>query len=159
MGILITGDSGIGKSEVALSLVKQGHKLIADDIVELSRNDNDELVGRCPPPLQDFLEVRGLGLLDIRRLFSDDSIAARKPLELIVRIHILDAEELRKIDRIHGLYTTQTILGVDVPEVTIPVVTGRNLAILIEAAVKNQRLRKSGYDPVKVFLDRQKHDS
>lgn len=156
MGVLLTGDSGIGKSELALSLVHAGHRLIADDAVKFYRLHADELVGTCPPILQDFLEVRGLGVINIRAMFGDRAINRQKKLTLIVRVLAMEQEELRSIDRLHGINTQRNILGIEVPEVTIPVAAGRDLPVLIEAAVRNHVLRATGYNATDEFIQRQK---
>lgn len=146
LGTLLTGPSGIGKSELALGLINRNHCLIADDSVEFVRYPDGQIKGHCHPILQDFLEVRGLGPLNVRAMFGDNAIKASQKLNLIVRIQQLTDEELVKIDRLHGMNTIQHILDMDIPEVTIPVSPGRNLAILIEGAVRNQLLKLAGYD-------------
>lgn len=144
-GVLICGRSGIGKSELALSLIHHGHKLIADDSVTFTL-ENQQLSGRCPEILQDFLEVRGLGILNIKAMFGDSAISQSKHLQLIVKLINMSHQDLYQIDRLHGMHTERDILGIKVPEVSIPVAPGRNLAILIEAAVRNHRLKCNGYD-------------
>ncbi|MBB71955.1 MAG: hypothetical protein CMF50_06105 [Legionellales bacterium] len=153
-GVLLTGASGIGKSELALNLINRSHRLIADDAVEFSPI-NEGIVGRCPPLLQDFLEVRGLGILNIRVMFGDTAIKDAKRLQLIINIVVMDDEALRSMDRLHGMYSEQTILGVAIPEVTIPVAPGRNLATLVEGAVRNQVLKHTGYNASDEFAKRQ----
>lgn len=155
IGILLTGASGIGKSELALGLVNRGHRLIADDAVIFEQVSEDTIIGRCPPLLQDFLEVRGLGILDIRVMFGDTAIKESKRLQLIVNIVNLDSEELKSIDRLHGMYRSYSILGVEIPEVTIPVSPGRNLSVLVEGAVRNQVLIHTGYVASLEFTKRQ----
>lgn len=154
-GVLITGPSCIGKSELALVLIERGHHLIADDCVIISKNDSDELVGHCPPPLQDFLEVRGLGILNIRALFGDQALRANKPLQLIIQLFNASAEELATMDRLAGLHAQQNILGTEVAQVSIPVAAGRNLAILVESAVRNHCLKNKGYHASSDFIKRQ----
>lgn len=156
VGVLLTGDSGIGKSELALGLINRGHRLVADDAVELHERGTDTLVGQCPEILQDFLEVRGLGILNIRVMFGDTAIKAQKNLQLIVHIVAFNNEELKNIDRLHGLYRECTILNVTIPEVTIPVAPGRNLAVLVESAVRNHVLMNTGYNAREEFTKRQK---
>ncbi len=143
-GVLLVGESGIGKSELALGLIDRGHCLVADDSVLFSQKDN-QVVGSCPELLQDFLEVRGLGVINIRQMFGDKSIKENNTLELIVKIIQIKPSKLHTIDRLHGLHDTQTILGSSIPRVSIPVAPGRSLTILVEAAVKNYKLQKNGY--------------
>lgn len=156
IGVLLTGAAGIGKSELALGLVNRGHRLIADDAVIFELFAEETIIGRCPPLLQDFLEVRGLGILDIRVMFGDTAIKESKRLQLIVNIVSLDSDEIKSIDRLHGMYRSCTILGVEIPEVTIPVSPGRNLSILVEGAVRNQVLIHTGYVASIEFTKRQK---
>lgn len=155
-GVLLSGQSGIGKSELALGLINHGHRLIADDsvIIEKSQKD-DKLIGRCPAVLQDFLEVRGLGILNIRAMFGDTAIKENKALQLIVNIIQVQEHELHQIDRLHGLNTQHDILGTLIPGVSIPVAPGRNLAVLVEGAVRNHMLRLTGYQASKEFTARQ----
>lgn len=155
VGVLLVGSSGIGKSEIALSLINRGHRLIADDAVLFNLMNNDTLTGNCPELLQDFLEVRGLGILNIRVMFGDTAIKESKRLQLVVRLVAMEDDTLQKIDRLHGVYRKRTILKVDVPEVTIPVAPGRNLSILVEGAVRNQVLKNTGYDASQDFINRQ----
>jgi len=155
MGVLLTGDPAIGKSELALDLINRGQRLIADDAPEFAHIAPETLQGSCPPLLQDFLEVRGLGVLNIRAMFGESSIRQSKNLNLIVDLRSLDEKELAIIDRLSGTLSARTILGVAVPEVTMPVAPGRNLAILVEAAVRHQILRIRGYDAGVDMVERQ----
>lgn len=155
LGVLLTGPSGIGKSELALSLINRGHKLIADDSVDFMNDSFNTLIGNCHPILQDFLEVRGLGPLNIRAMFGDDAIKSNQQLHLIVCIKNLSETDLINIDRLHGMYTKINILDKEIPEVTIPVSPGRNLAVLIEGAVRNQLLKLAGYDASSELCKRQ----
>lgn len=155
IGVLLQGESGIGKSELALSLINRGHKLIADDAVELTRISDDTIMGQCPPLLQDFLEVRGLGVLNIRVMYGDNAIKETKRLQLIVHVAIFTDEDLVKIDRLHGMYKSESIHEIAIPHVTIPIAPGRNISVLIESAVKNQILKNTGYDASKEFIQRQ----
>lgn len=155
LGVLLCGTSGCGKSEVALNLVDRGHRLIADDSPLFSRESvTQEIIGWCPSILADFLEVRGLGIINIRKLYGDQSIQDRKRLQLIVTLSPMLEVELEKIDRLHGMHTMREILGIPIPEVTIPITPGRNLAILVEAAVRNQVLKNSGYQSSIEFTKR-----
>lgn len=144
MGVLITGDSAIGKSELALEMVTRGHRLIADDIIEFYQVSPDTLEGRCPPLLQDFLEVRGLGILNIRELFGETAVKLKKNLKLIVRLEKLAGSDLTSRDRLQLQEYSETILAVTVPKVRIPVAAGRNIAVLAEVAVRNHILRLRG---------------
>ncbi|MFN7097974.1 MAG: HPr(Ser) kinase/phosphatase [Gammaproteobacteria bacterium] len=154
-GVLLRGNSAIGKSEMALGLINRGHRLVADDAVDIKLIAPETLIGSCPPLLQDFLEVRGLGILNIRVMFGDNAIKDSKRLQLIVRMASFSDDELKLIDRLHGMYRIENILGVEIPEVTIPVAPGRNLAVLIETAVRNQVLKHNGYDASHEFIGRQ----
>lgn len=155
VGVLLVGSSGIGKSEIALNLINRGHRLVADDAVLFKINNNDAVIGTCPELLQDFLEVRGLGILNIRVMFGDTAIRENKRLQLVVRLVAVDHLELQEIDRLYGIYRTQEILGIDIPEVSIPVAPGRNLSIIVEGAVRNQVLKNTGYDASQDFINRQ----
>lgn len=145
MGVLITGGSGIGKSELALELISRGHRLIADDTPNLTRVAPNVLEGTCPPTLTDLLEVRGLGILNIRRMFGDSAIKRNKRVRLIV--HLVKLEEILPPaeSRLQGLRDTRIILGISVPTITLPIAPGRNLAVLVECAVRDHILRLSGY--------------
>ena len=156
MGVLLTGDPAVGKSELALELITRGHRLIADDAPEFSLMAPDILTGSCPPLLQEFLEVRGLGILNIRSMFGDSCIKKEKYLRLIINLKQLGDEELARMDRLQGSYSTRELLGVETPEVTLPVAPGRNLAILVETAVRQHIHRRSGYDAGADFIERQR---
>jgi len=154
-GVLLIGDPAVGKSELALELINRGHRLIADDAPEFANLAPEMLEGFCPPLLRDFLEVRGLGILNIRAMFGESAVRQRKRLNLIVNLRTLDAAGLLSIDRLGGTKTLRNILGVSIPEVTMPVAPGRNLAILVEAAVRSQVQRSRGYDAGIDFSERQ----
>lgn len=156
IGVLITGPSGIGKSELALELISRGHRLIADDAPLFSRIAPDIINGTCPKALQDFLEVRGLGIINVRELFGDSAIKKNKYLKLIVQLQPMDTNDLLSLDRLEGSYDTRNILDMDVPQITLPVAPGRNLAIMMECAARNHILRDSGYNASEVFARRQK---
>ena len=145
MGVLITGSSGVGKSELALELISRGHRLIADDTPNLTRITPEILEGTCPPTLADLLEVRGLGILNIRRMFGDSAIKRNKRVRLL--IHLVRQEEVTvpAETRLAGLRDTKNILGIDIPTITLPIASGRNLAVLVECAVRDHILRLSGY--------------
>ena len=155
LGLLIIGDPSVGKSELALELVARGHRLVADDAPVFARTSPDILNGRCPDVLRDFLEVRGLGILNIRAMFGDSAIKQNRNLRLILKLVPMTEEQMHKIDRLHGARTTQTILGVDIPEITLPVAPGRNLAVLAEAAARNHTLLLKGFDSSRLFMERQ----
>jgi len=155
IGVLITGDSSIGKSELALELVSRGHRLIADDAPEFSPVSPDLLSGSCPPILQDFLEVRGLGVLNIRAMYGDSVIKPSKYLRLIVYLKKMTDDQLNQIDRLRGSHQNRNLLGVEVPEITVPVAPGRNLAVMVEAAARNHILKLKNYDAGNAFAERQ----
>jgi len=155
LGVLITGESGIGKSELALELLSRGHHLIADDAVELSRTGPTVLIGRSPGMLRDFLEVRGLGILNVRAMFGDTAVRPEKTLRLIVHLVTLTPEHMKNIDRLQIEQKTRTILDVDIPEVVLYVGPGRNLAVLVEAATRNHILRLRGINPLDELMQRQ----
>ena len=155
MGVLLVGDPAVGKSELALDLVARGHRLIADDAPRFARIAPETLEGTCPETLRDFLEVRGLGILNIRAMFGEGAVVRSKTLNLIIDLQPLDHQQLQGIDRLSGSLSTCTILGVVIPRITMPVAPGRNLAILVEAAVRHQILRIRGYDAGVDFVDRQ----
>jgi len=155
LGVFLTGESGIGKSELALELLSRGHRLIADDAVEFSRTAPTVLIGRCPHLLRDFLEVRGLGILNVRAIFGDTAVRPEKTLRLIVRLEQLTAERMTKIDRLQAEQATRKILDVDIPEVVLYVAPGRNLAVLVEAATRNHIMRMRGINPLEDLMERQ----
>lgn len=156
IGVLITGPSGIGKSELAMELITRGHRLVADDAPQFSRIAPDIINGSCPEALQDFLEVRGLGVINVRELFGDSAIKSGKYLRLITRLEPMSNDEMLKLDRLEGSYRYNNVLGLDIPEITLPVAPGRNLAVLLECAARNHILRTSGYDAAEDFIERQK---
>jgi HPr kinase/phosphorylase len=153
MGVLITGDSGVGKSELALELISRGHGLVADDVVELACIAPTTIEGQCPSMLRDYLEVRGLGLLNIRTIFGETASRRKMKLKLIVHLH----RPLRGADgpRLPLDAQAQEILGVPVRKVVIPVAAGRNIAVLLEAAVRNSILQLRGIDSMGDFINRQ----
>jgi HPr kinase/phosphorylase len=155
MGVLITGASAIGKSELALELISRGNGLVADDIVELFRISPDTIEGRCPAVLRDFLEVRGIGVLNIRTIFGETAVRPRKLLKLLVHLEDHGHEAFAELDRLQVNATFQDVLSVPIRKVTIPVAAGRNLAVLVEAAVRNFVLNQRGIDSTKEFIERQ----
>jgi HPr kinase/phosphorylase len=154
IGVLITGDSSIGKSELALELISRGHGLVADDVVELQQIGPETIQGRCPPLLRDFLEVRGLGVLNIKSIFGETAIRPRKVLRLMVHLE-MPVNGMEPRDRLATRSGTQDILGVEIPTVTLAVAPGRNLAVLVEAAVRNHILITRGVDSTRDFIERQ----
>jgi len=158
LGVLITGAPSAGKSELALELITRGHRLVADDALEVFAVSPDTLEGRCPNLLLDFMEVRGLGVLNVRRLFGETAVKQKKNLKLIV--HLTLADELthnwQEVDRLNMAASSRKILGVEIPEVRIPVAVGRNLAVLVEVAVRNHILKLRGFDSVQEFTERQR---
>lgn len=155
IGVLLTGESAIGKSELALELISRGHRLIADDAPVFSRSGPETLLGQCPEALQNFLEVRGLGVLNIRALFGDSAVKQSMELNLIVHLASVNQQNMQQIDRLMGTRRKQRMLEVDVPEIELPVAPGRNLAVLVEAAARNQLLYNNGYDAAADFISRQ----
>ncbi len=157
MGLLLSGDSAVGKSELALELISRGHRLVADDAPEFHQLPPATIRGYCPPLLQDFLEVRGLGILNIRHMFGDNAIKPNKNLRLIVHLEPWSKEHGWHFNRLDDGYGTRNILGVDIAEVRIPVAPGRNLAVLVEAAARNHLLREHGYNSAEDLQNKLKH--
>jgi HPr kinase/phosphorylase len=160
IGVLITGESGSGKSELALELITRGHRLVADDAPEFIQIAPDVIDGTCPEMLQDLLEVRGLGILNVREMFGQTAVKTSKYLRLVVHLDPLPREqpiEQGGLERIYGANSYREILDTKIPQATIPVAPGRNLAVLVEAAVRNHVLKTKGIDPAQTFLDRQAH--
>jgi HPr kinase/phosphorylase len=153
LGVLITGESGLGKSELGLELISRSHGLVADDAVDLYRINQDTIEGRCPDLLMNLLEVRGIGLLDIRAIFGETAVRRKMNLKLIV--HLVRRETLeRDYERIPYEPLTQYVLGIPVPKVVLQVAAGRNLAVLVEAAVRNTILQLRGINTYQDFVDR-----
>jgi HPr kinase/phosphorylase len=155
MGVLISGESGLGKSELGLELISRGHGLVADDVVDFARTTPDSIEGRCPPLLANLLEVRGLGLLDIKSIFGETAVRRKMKLRLIVELRRRSATDT--MDRLPLAGTTEEVLGLAIPKVVIPVAAGRNLAVLLEAAVRNTILKLRGIDTMADFQIRQRH--
>ena len=153
LGVMITGESGLGKSELGLELISRGNGLVADDAVDLYRINQTTIEGRCPELLQNLLEVRGIGLLDIRAIFGETAVRRKMRLKLIV--HLVRKETLeRDYERLPHEPLTQDVLGVPVRKVVIQVVAGRNIAVLVEAAVRNSILQLRGVDTYQEFIAR-----
>ena len=151
-GILILGKSGVGKSEAALELVKRGHRLVADDIVEIKKISDKTLIGTAPSIIRHFIEIRGIGILDIKNLYGVGSVKVTEKIALIINLEYWD--ETKNYDRLGLAEKYTTILGVEVPSLSIPVGAGRNLAVIVEVAAINSRQRKMGYNAAKVLNDR-----
>lgn len=151
-GVLLTGDSGVGKSETAIELVKRGHRLIADDAVEIRRVSSKTLVGSAPENIRHFIELRGVGIVNARRIFGMGAVKVTEKIDLVIQLEQWDSEKV--YDRM-GLNNECTdILGISVPSTTIPVKPGRNLAIIIEVAAMNNRQKKMGYNTAVEFNKR-----
>lgn len=151
IGVLLIGKSGVGKSETALDLIIKGHRLVADDSVEIKKVD-DQLRGECPQLTRHFMEIRGIGILDIERLYGIGSVKPHEYIDLVVELEYWD--EKKNYDRI-GLDEESTlILGVKVPKVTIPVKPGRNVAMIVEVAARNNRQKRLGYNAAHVLNER-----
>ena len=155
-GVLIKGNPAIGKSELALELITRGHRLIADDIVDFYRISPERLEGRCPELLQDFLEVRGLGILNIRALFGDNAVKPTKPLDLIIQLALADTQSPLQLDRLNVKLQHERVLDVNITKVVIPIAAGRNIAVLVEVAVRNHILLIRGVNATQQFTKRQK---
>jgi HPr kinase/phosphorylase len=155
LGVLLSGASGVGKSELALELLSRGHRLIADDGPEFGLSAAG-VEGRCPPVLQDFLEVRGLGVINVRAMFGDQAVMSRAELNIILRLQVMSGDLLARVDRLHARRDTVGVLGTAVPRITLPVAPGRNLAILAETALRSHHLLLNGYDAAADFSDRQR---
>lgn len=157
LGVLLIGESGIGKSEIALGLISRGHRLIADDAVTISSTQDQGLIGSCPELLKDFLEVRGLGILNIRNMFGETAVKDQASLDLIIKFIDVNSSMIIESNRLLGMHSEQCILNTCIPEVTIPVGPGRNISVLIESAVRNHKSKLKGYHAAEDFLERQKN--
>jgi HPr kinase/phosphorylase len=155
LGVFITGKTAVGKSELALSLISRGHRLISDDVTLFTRSTPDLVEGRSPQLLTDFMEVRGLGVVNVRSMFGANSLKRSRPLSLIINMVELDQNNRTEFDRLGNSLNTRNILGLEFPQITLPVAPGRNLAVLVEAAARNHLLRIGGYDAAQDFITRQ----
>lgn len=155
MGVLITGESGVGKSEAALELVKRGHQLVADDVVDICRVSDNRLVGECPEMVRHFMEIRGIGIIDIRAMYGVGAVALSKSIDLVM--HLEKWVEGKEYDRLGLTDEYITILGVKVPHQLTPVRPGRNLAIIIEVAASDLSLKRLGYNAARE-LDRRMNE-
>ncbi len=151
-GVLILGESGVGKSETAIELVKRGHRLVADDAVEIKKVSNISLVGSSPDNIRHFLELRGIGIINARRLFGMGAIKMSEKIDMIVELELWNPEKLYDRMGVDTEYTS--ILGVNVPSLTIPVKPGRNLAVILEVAAMNNRQKKMGYNAAHELLEK-----
>lgn len=151
-GVLILGDSGVGKSETAIELVKRGHRLIADDAVEIKRISDKALVGTAPEVIRHFIELRGIGVVDVRRIFGVGAIKQTEKIELVINLE--PWEDGKCYDRLGLDGQTTSILDITVPSMTIPVKPGRNLAVIIEVAAMNDRQKKMGFNAAQDLQDR-----
>jgi HPr kinase/phosphorylase len=155
IGVLITGGAGSGKSELALELLNRGHRLIADDAPEFTQISPEIIDGTCPEALQDCLEVRGLGVLNVRRMFGDAAIKLNKFLRLIIHLEVPDDPLHPSVpDRLKGNSDIERVLDLDIPRITLPVLAGRNMAVISEAAVRDFMLKMKGYDASSAFIER-----
>jgi len=143
VGVLLMGESGIGKSETALELVKRGHRLVADDAVDIKRVSENRLIGESPPLIRHFMEIRGVGIIDVKAMYGVGAVINNKPLELVIFMENWDNK--KEYDRLGLSQEYSEILGVKLPKIVIPVKPGRNLAIIVEVAARNWRLKNMGY--------------
>ena len=151
-GILLLGESGVGKSETAIELVKRGHRLIADDAVEIRRVSSKTLVGTSPENIRHFVELRGVGIINARRIFGMGAVKITEKVDMVIHLEVWDSSKV--YDRMGMENETTEILGVSVPSLTIPVKPGRNLAIIIEVAAMNNRQKKMGYNAAQELLEK-----
>ena len=151
-GILLLGDSGIGKSETAIELVKRGHRLIADDAVEIKKVSATTLVGRAPEIIRHYVELRGIGIVDVRRLFGMGAVKETEKIDLVINLE--NWQQGKMYDRLGLESTTMDILGISVPSIVLPVCPGRNLSVVIEVAAMNNRQKRMGYNTAEEFNKR-----
>ncbi|MHB8961824.1 MAG: HPr(Ser) kinase/phosphatase [Saccharofermentanales bacterium] len=151
-GILILGESGVGKSETALEVVKRGHRLIADDLVEVMRVSDTTLLGRAPEIIRHLIEIRGIGILDVKELYGVSSVKMQENINFVINLEIWD--EKKSYERLGIQEETTEVLGINVPSITIPVRPGRNLAIIVEVAAINFRQKQMGYNAARALTDR-----
>ena len=147
VGVLLTGKSGVGKSEAALELIKRGHQLIADDVVDICRIADDRLIGTCPKQIRYLMEIRGIGVIDIKAMYGIGAVAFSKTIDLMIELEAWD--DTRYYDRIGISEDNTEILGVRIPRQIIPIKPGRNLAIIVEVAARNLSLKRTGYNAVR----------
>ncbi len=152
IGIMILGKSGIGKSECALDLVQRGHQLVADDVIEIYKESPTKLVGRCSELIKHHMEVRGLGIINVEELFGISAVRGLKTIDLVVEL--VEWRENEEYERLGLEYKKHTLLGIDVPMLTIPVSPGRNISTIVEVAARNQLLRQMGRHPAMALQER-----
>jgi HPr kinase/phosphorylase len=152
IGVLITGKSGVGKSETALELVKRGHRLVADDCVEIRQEDQDTLVGTSPDLIEHLLEIRGLGIINVMTLFGAGAVRSNKRITLVINLEIWDAA--KQYDRLGLDDEKMKIIDTEITKITVPVRPGRNLAVIIEVAAMNYRLKRMGVNAAQQFTER-----
>lgn len=151
-GILLLGDSGVGKSETAIELVKRGHRLVADDAVEVKRVSDKSLLGSAPDIIRHFIELRGIGIIDVKMIFGMGAVKNTEKIDMIINLEVWQAK--KQYDRL-GLNTEYTeLLGIKIPSLTIPVKPGRNLAVVVEVAAMNHRQKKMGYNAAEALNNR-----
>ena len=154
-GVLLTGESGMGKSETALELVKRGHRLIADDAVEIKIIGRDSLVGSAPEMIRYYMELRGIGVINVRHIYGVGAVKPESSIDVVV--HLEPWDDKKAYDRLGIINETENILGVDLPRVTIPVMPGRNLAVIMELAAMNNRQKKMGYNAAEMLAAEHDH--
>lgn len=153
VGVLIMGASGVGKSEVAMDLVQRGHQLVADDAVEIYRGERSELMGECPNTLKGYIEIRGLGIINIAKMFGPSSVLDNYRLHLVIELVDATNSEIQKVDRLAPSLKDWSFLGIQIPCLKMLVAPGRNLSVLVEAAVRDHLLRVAGIDSSAEFID------
>ena len=151
VGIMLTGNSGVGKSETAMELIKRGYRLVADDSVVIKRVEN-ELIGTAPEQIRYFMELRGIGIINVKNMYGSGSVLGEKQVDLVMEMETWRRD--KEYDRIGGEQNVEEILGLKIPKLVIPVSPGRNLAILIEVAARNYRLKSMGYDAAQELIQR-----
>lgn len=156
VGIFIMGDSGIGKSELALALIAKGHRLISDDVTRFTQIGPKVIDGHSPSLLTDFMEVRGLGIVNIRAMYGSNSVKRNKTLRLVIKLSKYTEENKHEFDRLGIEKTSHQILGIDIPMITLPIASGRNIAVLVETAARNHLLHMNGYNAPEDFIERQR---